>query len=62
MYRDELYMPLTSIRAFAEILRDNPNLAPEELRRFSEIIVSESERLTRRIEEHMLCQSIAGSA
>ena len=47
----ELRTPLTSIRAFSEILRDNPELSSEERYRFLEILVKESERLTRLINQ-----------
>jgi Na+/proline symporter/signal transduction histidine kinase len=45
----ELRTPLTSIRAFSEILHDNPNLGAVERARFLAIIVKETERLTRLI-------------
>jgi Na+/proline symporter/nitrogen-specific signal transduction histidine kinase len=47
----ELRTPLTSIRSFSEILHDNPELLPEKRREFLGIIVKESERLTRLINE-----------
>ncbi|MGE0118178.1 MAG: histidine kinase dimerization/phospho-acceptor domain-containing protein [Dongiaceae bacterium] len=47
--REELRQPLTSIRSAAEILRDNPTLAPEQRARMLGVIVSESERLDRLI-------------
>jgi len=47
----ELRTPLTSIRAFSEILHDNPTLAVEERARFLAILVKESERLTRLINQ-----------
>jgi signal transduction histidine kinase len=47
----ELRTPLTSIRAFSEILRDNPALEVEERSRFLGIVVKESERLTRLINQ-----------
>lgn len=47
----ELRTPLTSIRAFSEILRDAPDAAPEERARFLDIIVKETERLTRLINQ-----------
>ncbi len=43
----ELRTPLTSIRSFSEIVHDNPDLPIEERREFLQIIVQESERLTR---------------
>jgi len=47
----ELRTPLTSIRSFGEILADNPDLEPEERDRFLAVIIRESERLTRLINE-----------
>lgn len=47
----ELRTPLTSIRSFGEILYDQPDVAPEERRRFLGIIIAESERLTRLINQ-----------
>jgi hypothetical protein len=47
----ELRTPLTSIRAFSEILRDNPELDAAERNRFLVIVIQESERLTRLINQ-----------
>jgi Na+/proline symporter/signal transduction histidine kinase len=47
----ELRTPLTSMRAFAEILLDNPDLAWPERERFLRIVVEETERLTRLINQ-----------
>ncbi len=47
----ELRTPLTSIRAFSEILRDNPDLDAEERQNFLRIVIQESERLTRLINQ-----------
>jgi len=47
----ELRTPLTSIRAFAEILSDNPDLEITQRTQFSGIILKESERLTRLINQ-----------
>ncbi|MCC6470641.1 MAG: histidine kinase [Alphaproteobacteria bacterium] len=47
----ELRTPLTSIRSFGEILFDNPTLDIEQRREFLGIIVKESERLTRLINQ-----------
>ena len=47
----ELRTPLTSIRSFSEILLDNPDLSLEERNQFLNIVVSESERLTRLIND-----------
>jgi signal transduction histidine kinase len=47
----ELRTPLTSIRSFSEILHDDPDLPAEQHNEFLEIIISESERLTRLIND-----------
>jgi signal transduction histidine kinase len=47
----ELRTPLTSIRSFSEILLDNPGLEVAERNQFLEIVVKESERLTRLIND-----------
>jgi Na+/proline symporter/nitrogen-specific signal transduction histidine kinase len=47
----ELRTPLASIRAFSEILRDHPDLPDGERREFLRIVVTESERLTRLINQ-----------
>jgi len=47
----ELRTPLTSIRAFSEILHDNPALEPAQREKFLGIIIKESERLTRLINQ-----------
>jgi Na+/proline symporter/nitrogen-specific signal transduction histidine kinase len=47
----ELRTPLTSIRAFSEILHDNPDLDANERQRFLGLVISESERLTRLINQ-----------
>ena len=47
----ELRTPLTSIRAFSEILHDNPELAQAQRDNFLSIIIRESERLTRLINQ-----------
>lgn len=47
----ELRTPLTSVRSFSEILRDNPELPTEQRQEFLNIIVKESERLTRLINQ-----------
>ncbi|MFO1412607.1 MAG: sensor histidine kinase [Burkholderiales bacterium] len=47
----ELRTPLTSIRAFSEILHDNPELPVPERQRFLSIVIQESERLTRLINQ-----------
>ena len=47
----ELRTPLTSIRAFSEILHDNPDLDPAERHRFLGLVIKESERLTRLINQ-----------
>ncbi|HEX2114745.1 MAG TPA: sensor histidine kinase [Alphaproteobacteria bacterium] len=47
----ELRTPLTSIRSFSEILHDNPKLDAAQRREFLAIIIKESERLTRLINQ-----------
>ena len=47
----ELRTPLTSIRAFSEILLNDPDLPVKERQNFLDIVVKESERLTRLINE-----------
>jgi signal transduction histidine kinase len=47
----ELRTPLTSIRAFSEILRDNPDLESDERQGYLTIVVDETERLTRLINQ-----------
>jgi signal transduction histidine kinase len=47
----EVRTPLTSIRSFSEILRDNPDLDPEQRQEFVSIVVKESERLSRLIND-----------
>ncbi len=47
----ELRTPLTSIRAFSEILHDNPDLPVDDRQNFLNIIIQESERLTRLINQ-----------
>ncbi|MFC3282589.1 ATP-binding protein [Litchfieldella rifensis] len=51
MVSHELRTPLTSIRAFAEILRDGHNLPEDKRRHFLDVVVLESQRLSRLIEE-----------
>ncbi len=47
----ELRTPLTSIRAFSEILRDNPDLSPDQRQEFLDTVVKETERLTRLVND-----------
>jgi Na+/proline symporter/signal transduction histidine kinase len=59
----ELRTPLTSIRAFSEILRDDPKLALPQRRKFLDIIAKETERLTRLINQVLdLAKIESGSA
>ena len=59
----ELRTPLTSIRAFSEILYDNPDLPVARRSHFLEIILKESERLTRLINQVLdLAKLEAGAA
>ncbi len=47
----ELRTPLTSIRSFAEILHDHPDLPEEERRHFVAVIAEEAERLSRLVDD-----------
>ncbi|MBB5515202.1 Na+/proline symporter/nitrogen-specific signal transduction histidine kinase [Rubricella aquisinus] len=47
----ELRTPMTSIRSFAEILREGADIPPEKSKRFISIIHDESQRLTRLLDE-----------
>ena len=47
----ELRTPLTSIRAFAELMRDDENMDPAQRQTFLGIIVAETERLTRLVNQ-----------
>ncbi|GAB4396922.1 MAG: ATP-binding protein [Rhodoferax sp.] len=47
----ELRTPLTSIRAFAEILREDPEIPLTQRREFIDIIVNETERLSRLVNQ-----------
>lgn len=47
----ELRAPLTSIRSFAEILRDDPQLPEEQRSAFLGLVVSECERVVRLIDQ-----------
>ena len=47
----ELRTPLTSIRSFSEILLDNPEMAREQRGSYLEIVVKETERLTRLVND-----------
>ncbi|MEX1168353.1 MAG: sensor histidine kinase [Hydrogenophaga sp.] len=47
----ELRTPLTSIRALSELMRDDVDMAPEQRQQFLEIIVGETERLTRLVNQ-----------
>jgi signal transduction histidine kinase len=59
----ELRTPLTSIRAFTEILRDNPDLPPAERAGYLEIMATETERLTRMVNQVLdLARLESGSA
>jgi signal transduction histidine kinase len=55
----ELRTPLTSIRSFSEILLDNPELAVAQRNQFLDIVVKESERLTRLINDILDMSRIA---
>ncbi len=51
MVSHELRTPLTSLRAFGEILVDNPDVPLEERKQFLNVIIKESRRLTRLIDQ-----------
>jgi Na+/proline symporter/signal transduction histidine kinase len=51
MVTHELRTPLTSIRAFSEILREDPEVELAQRRKFVDIIARETERLTRLINQ-----------
>ncbi|PWG63561.1 sensor histidine kinase [Sediminicurvatus halobius] len=51
MVSHELRTPLTSIRAFGEILLESPDMPDEQRREFLQIVVRETERLSRLINE-----------
>jgi Na+/proline symporter/nitrogen-specific signal transduction histidine kinase len=51
MVTHELRTPLTSIRAFSEILRQDPNVELTQRKKFLDIITKETERLTRLINQ-----------
>ena len=54
----ELRTPLTSVRALAEILHSNPDLDAARHQKFSRIIITESERLSRLINDVLNFQKI----
>jgi Na+/proline symporter/nitrogen-specific signal transduction histidine kinase len=47
----ELRTPLTSIRALAELMQDDPEMDPEQRRQFLAIVVGETERLSRLVNQ-----------
>jgi signal transduction histidine kinase len=47
----ELRTPLSSIRAFSEILQDDVDMDPQQRQRLSGIVVQETERLTRLVDQ-----------
>jgi signal transduction histidine kinase len=47
----ELRTPITSIRAFSEILFDNPDMEPEERQNYLGIVIKETERISRLISQ-----------
>lgn len=47
----ELRTPLTSIRALSELMRDDPEMAPEQRAHFLGLVVAESERLSRLVNQ-----------
>lgn len=47
----ELRTPLTAIRAFAELMRDDPQMASEQRQQFLGLVVAEAERLSRLVNQ-----------
>jgi signal transduction histidine kinase len=47
----ELRTPLTSIRAFAELMRDDPQMDTAQRQQFLELVVAETERLSRLVNQ-----------
>ncbi len=47
----ELRTPLTSIRAFAELMRDDPEMDAEQRQQFLALVVAETERLSRLVNQ-----------
>jgi Na+/proline symporter/nitrogen-specific signal transduction histidine kinase len=59
----ELRTPLAAIRAFSEILHDDPDIALDDRKRFLGILVSETERLSRLVNQVLdLAKIESGSA
>ena len=58
----ELRTPLTSVRSIAEILHANPDIDEEQHQNFTSIVVKESERLTRLINQVLDFQKIETGA
>lgn len=58
----ELKTPLTSIRALSEIMHANPDLGPEQRAAFLGIVIQESERLTRLINQVLDLQKLEAGA
>jgi Na+/proline symporter/nitrogen-specific signal transduction histidine kinase len=59
----ELRTPLTSIRSFSEIVYDNPELEEAQRRQFLQVVINESERLSRLINQVLdLSKLESGSA
>lgn len=59
----ELRTPLTSIRALAELMRDEPDLPAEQRAEFLRLVVAESERLSRLVNQVLdLAKIESGSA
>lgn len=46
----EFRSPITSVRSLSEILHDNPNIDIQKRQKFLNIIISETERLTRLVD------------
>ncbi|MEZ4988222.1 MAG: sensor histidine kinase [Saprospiraceae bacterium] len=57
----ELRTPITSIKAFAKIIADNPQLDSQQKEEFLDIVVSESERVSRLINQVLDLEKIQAS-
>ena len=57
----ELRTLLTSVRSFSEILFDGRELVPDQRRRFQEIVLEESERLTELVDEMLEFAGLPGA-
>jgi signal transduction histidine kinase len=54
--RHELNTPLTSIRAFSEIVLNNPEMDLARRQQFLQIVIEEAEKLTHRLDEALVAR------